>query len=173
MITAIETYNRTEGGIGSQIYAYSSTNQLAEVYGYLLIIGIIAVLEDGFFRLLKRVLFSLYAHCRASLKRARLYLCPNQKAMTPAVCRVRSSGKPETHGALLKLEHLSKEFPLNDGSTLVVLKDLSLSIDNIKDKPQIISLLGPSGSGKTTALRIIAGLDRAAKQRTGFDFARW
>lgn len=57
MITAIETYNRTEGGIGSQIYAYSSTNQLAEVYAYLLIIGVIAVAEDGFFRLLKRVLF--------------------------------------------------------------------------------------------------------------------
>lgn len=57
MITAIETYNRTEGGIGSQIYAYSSTNQLAEVYAYLFIIGAIAVLEDWFFVLLKRVLF--------------------------------------------------------------------------------------------------------------------
>jgi NitT/TauT family transport system permease protein len=57
MITAIETYNRTEGGIGSQIYAYSSTNQLAEVYAYLIIIGAIAVLEDLFFALLKRSLF--------------------------------------------------------------------------------------------------------------------
>ena len=57
MITAIETYNRTEGGIGSQIYAYSSTNNLAEVYAYLLVIGVIAVLEDGLFLLLKRVLF--------------------------------------------------------------------------------------------------------------------
>ena len=57
MITAIETYNRTEGGIGSQIYAFSSTNNLAAVYGYLLIIGAIAVLEDGLFSLLKRVLF--------------------------------------------------------------------------------------------------------------------
>lgn len=57
MITAIETYNRTEGGIGSQIYAYSSTNQLAEVYAYLLIIGAIAVTEDWIFALLKRLLF--------------------------------------------------------------------------------------------------------------------
>jgi ABC-type nitrate/sulfonate/bicarbonate transport system permease component len=57
MITAIETYNRTEGGIGSQIYAYSSTNNLPEVYGLLLIIGIIALLEDELFSLLKRVLF--------------------------------------------------------------------------------------------------------------------
>lgn len=57
MITAIETFNRTEGGIGSQIYAYTSTNQLAEVYAYLLIIGVIAVLEDGLLSLIKRVLF--------------------------------------------------------------------------------------------------------------------
>jgi NitT/TauT family transport system ATP-binding protein len=40
------------------------------------------------------------------------------------------------------------------------LRDFTLEIQNIKDKPQIISLLGPSGSGKTTALRIIAGLDK-------------
>lgn len=57
MITAIETYNRTEGGIGSQIYAYSSTNSLPEVYGYLIIIGVIAVLEDWFFVLIKRFFF--------------------------------------------------------------------------------------------------------------------
>ena len=60
---------------------------------------------------------------------------------------------------LLKIENISKEFPMNDGTTFVALRDFSLDIHNIKDKPQIISLLGPSGSGKTTALRIIAGLD--------------
>jgi len=57
MITAIETYNRTEGGIGSQIYSYSATNNLPQVYGLLLIIGAIALLEDEIFRLLKRTLF--------------------------------------------------------------------------------------------------------------------
>jgi ABC-type nitrate/sulfonate/bicarbonate transport system permease component len=57
MITAIETYNRTEGGIGSQIYAYSSTNNLPEVYAYLLIIGIIAITEDWLFYFIKRLLF--------------------------------------------------------------------------------------------------------------------
>jgi NitT/TauT family transport system permease protein len=57
MITAIETYNRTEGGIGSQIYAHSSTNNLAGVYAYLFIIGVIAVMEDGLFSLIKRVFF--------------------------------------------------------------------------------------------------------------------
>lgn len=57
MIVAIETFNRTEGGIGAAIYSYSSTNQKAEVYVYLIIIGIIAVLEDQFFYWLKRILF--------------------------------------------------------------------------------------------------------------------
>jgi ABC-type nitrate/sulfonate/bicarbonate transport system permease component len=57
MITAIETYNRTEGGIGAQIYAYSSTNNLPAVYAYLIVIGIIAVAEDWAFALGKRILF--------------------------------------------------------------------------------------------------------------------
>lgn len=60
---------------------------------------------------------------------------------------------------LLTLENVCKEFSMNDGSTFVALKNLSLTIKDIKDKPQIVSLLGPSGSGKTTALRIIAGLE--------------
>jgi ABC-type nitrate/sulfonate/bicarbonate transport system permease component len=57
MIVAIETFNRTEGGIGAQIFSYSSTNQLAEVYVYLFVIGIIAVIEDQLFVLIKRILF--------------------------------------------------------------------------------------------------------------------
>jgi ABC-type nitrate/sulfonate/bicarbonate transport system permease component len=57
MIVAIETFNRTEGGIGAAIYSYSATNQKAEVYVYLIIIGIIAILEDQFFYWLKRLLF--------------------------------------------------------------------------------------------------------------------
>ena len=61
---------------------------------------------------------------------------------------------------LLHIENVGKEFPMNDGSTFVALKDFTLEIQNIKNKPQIVSLLGPSGSGKTTALRIIAGLDK-------------
>jgi len=57
MIVSIETFNRTEGGIGAQINTYSSTNQLAEVYVYLFIIGIIAVIEDQVFVWMKRILF--------------------------------------------------------------------------------------------------------------------
>jgi ABC-type nitrate/sulfonate/bicarbonate transport system permease component len=57
MIVAIETFNRTDGGIGAAIYSYSATNQKAEVYVYLIIIGLIAILEDQFFYWLKRFLF--------------------------------------------------------------------------------------------------------------------
>jgi ABC-type nitrate/sulfonate/bicarbonate transport system ATPase subunit len=69
-------------------------------------------------------------------------------------------GAPELHEPLLTVERLGKSFKTNDGGTLVVLKDFSLSIRDIKGKPQVVSLLGPSGAGKTTALRIIAGLDK-------------
>jgi ABC-type nitrate/sulfonate/bicarbonate transport system ATPase subunit len=69
-------------------------------------------------------------------------------------------GSAELLEPLLTIEQLGKSFKTNDGNMLVVLKDLSLTIRDIKGKPQIISLLGPSGAGKTTALRIIAGLDK-------------
>ena len=51
---------------------------------------------------------------------------------------------------LLHIEKVGKEFPMNDGTTFVALKDFTLEIQNIEAKPQIVSLLGPSGSGKTT-----------------------
>jgi len=68
--------------------------------------------------------------------------------------------KLETKGPLLTLESVSKSFAMNDGSSFVALKDMSLTILDNRNKPQIVSLLGPSGSGKTTALRIIAALDK-------------
>jgi ABC-type nitrate/sulfonate/bicarbonate transport system ATPase subunit len=69
----------------------------------------------------------------------------------------------ETHGDLLALEGVCKNFPMNDGTSFAALKNLDLRIEDIPDRPQIVSLLGPSGSGKTTALRIIAGLDRPTR----------
>jgi NitT/TauT family transport system permease protein len=47
MIVAIETFNRTEGGIGAMLQIYSASSQMAEVYTYLTIIAIIALIEDG------------------------------------------------------------------------------------------------------------------------------
>lgn len=66
---------------------------------------------------------------------------------------------------LLQLENVCKEFPMNDGSKFMALKNLSLTIEDIPDRPQIVSLLGPSGAGKTTALRIIAALDKPTTGR--------
>ncbi len=73
-----------------------------------------------------------------------------------------NSQEPD-HESLLVLEEVCKNFPMNDGTTFVALKNLDLKIVDIPDRPQIVSLLGPSGSGKTTALRIIAGLDKPTK----------
>jgi putative spermidine/putrescine transport system ATP-binding protein len=52
----------------------------------------------------------------------------------------------------LQIRNLDKSF----GATRVV-KDFNLNVE----KGEFISLLGPSGCGKTTALRLIAGFDRA------------
>jgi ABC-type nitrate/sulfonate/bicarbonate transport system ATPase subunit len=68
--------------------------------------------------------------------------------------------KLEFTGPLLEVQKVSKAFPMNDGTSFVALRDFSLTIQDNKNKPQIVSLLGPSGSGKTTALRIIAALDK-------------
>jgi len=70
------------------------------------------------------------------------------------------SGQPVMLETLLRVEDVSKEFPMNDGGSFAALRGFSLTIRNIHVKPQIVSLLGPSGAGKTTALRIIAALDR-------------
>lgn len=61
---------------------------------------------------------------------------------------------------LLSIQNITKNFRLQDGSIVQVLTDVSVTVRDIKDKPQIVSVLGPSGSGKTSLLRIIAGLDK-------------
>ncbi|PKG32621.1 ABC transporter ATP-binding protein [Methanoregula sp.] len=57
----------------------------------------------------------------------------------------------------LVIQSLNQSFPRDDGSRLVVLENLGLTV---KDK-EFVCILGSSGCGKTTLLRMIAGLDTA------------
>ncbi len=55
---------------------------------------------------------------------------------------------------IIKLEHLTKRFPVGKGE-FTALSDINLSIE----KGEFAGLVGPSGSGKTTLLNIIGSLD--------------
>lgn len=58
------------------------------------------------------------------------------------------------HIPLIEADHVSKSFPSADGSTLLVLDDITLTLYS----GEIVALLGKSGSGKSTILRCMAGL---------------
>ena len=58
---------------------------------------------------------------------------------------------------MLRLEHVRKEYtPPDGGAPLVVLKDISLSVN----AGESLAIVGPSGSGKSTLLNIIGTLDK-------------
>lgn len=54
----------------------------------------------------------------------------------------------------IELKNISKNFMLESGNEIRVLKDVNMNID----ADNIYALLGPSGSGKSTCLRIMSGL---------------
>lgn len=54
----------------------------------------------------------------------------------------------------LKIEHVQKSFPMEEG-TLQVLKDINLVVNS----GEFISIVGTSGCGKSTLIRTIAGLE--------------
>ena len=56
----------------------------------------------------------------------------------------------------LTLREVSKSFRAEDGSNVVALDRLTLTVAG----GSLVSLIGPSGCGKSTLLRLIAGLDR-------------
>lgn len=57
---------------------------------------------------------------------------------------------------MLRLERITKEYPLDSNEKVLALKGISLQFRN----SEFVSILGHSGCGKTTLLNIIGGLDR-------------
>jgi sodium transport system ATP-binding protein len=55
---------------------------------------------------------------------------------------------------MINVQHLTKQFRLPGGGTLVAVNDLSFTVA----AGEVYGLLGPNGAGKTTTLRMILGL---------------
>jgi ABC-2 type transport system ATP-binding protein/sodium transport system ATP-binding protein len=57
---------------------------------------------------------------------------------------------------MIDVHHLTKQFPLPGGATLVAVNDLSFHVG----AGEVYGLLGPNGAGKTTTIRMLLGLLR-------------
>ena len=66
---------------------------------------------------------------------------------------------------VIKLDKVSKEYVLGDGSIFTALKDVSLEIRN----GDYVSLIGPSGSGKSTLMHVIGLLDKPTTGKVEID----
>ncbi len=60
---------------------------------------------------------------------------------------------------MIKLQHIWKEYQLDQELIFTALKDISLTIKN----GELCSIIGPSGSGKSTLMHIIGLLDKPSK----------
>lgn len=62
----------------------------------------------------------------------------------------------KTEKGYLEVENLVKSYPTPDGSELVVLDEINLTIN----EDEYISVIGHSGCGKSTLLKMLAGLEK-------------
>jgi ABC-type lipoprotein export system ATPase subunit/ABC-type antimicrobial peptide transport system permease subunit len=66
---------------------------------------------------------------------------------------------------MIKIEKLSKDYKLGDGTDFFALKDVNIEIP----KGIFVGVLGPSGSGKSTFMHLVGGMDKPSQGKIIID----